>query len=178
MAEIADHEIEPRAHLPVGVLGKTDRAGLGDAFQPRGDIDAVAHEIAVALLDDVAQMHADAEFDAAIRRHARVALDHRVLNFDRAPHRIDDAAELDERAVAGALDDAPVMHGDGRIDEVAAQRAQPRERAILVGAGQPAEADDVGGQDRRELPCFGHPPLTSRIASLAQPRIRATVPRR
>jgi hypothetical protein len=27
------------------------------------------------------------------------------------PHRVYDAAELDNRAVAGALDDAPVMHG-------------------------------------------------------------------
>jgi hypothetical protein len=27
-----------------------------------------------------------------------------------------------------------VMEGDGRVDEVAAQRAQPRERAIFVGA--------------------------------------------
>ena len=135
-AEIADREIEPRAHLPIGVLGKTDRAGLGDPFQPRGDVDAVAHQIAVALLDDVAEMNADAEFDAAIGRHAGVALDHRVLHFDGAAHRVDHAAELDERAVAGALDDAPVMDRDGRVDQIAAQRAQPRERAILVRAGR------------------------------------------
>ena len=104
-AEIGDGEIEPPLHLPVGVLGKTDRAGLGDALQSRGDIDAVAHQIAVALLDDVAEMNADAEDDAAILGHAGVALDHRVLNFDGAAHGVDDAAELDDRAVAGALDD-------------------------------------------------------------------------
>ena len=101
-------------HLPIGVLGKADRARLGDPFQPRGDVDAVAHQVAVALLDDVAEMNADAEDDAAILGHAGVALDHGVLNFDRAAHGVDDAAELDDRAVAGALDDAPVMHGDGR----------------------------------------------------------------
>jgi hypothetical protein len=33
-----------------------------------GDIDAVAHQIAVALLDDVAQMDADTEFDALVGR--------------------------------------------------------------------------------------------------------------
>jgi hypothetical protein len=33
-----------------------------------------------------------------------------------ATHGVDHAAELDEAAVAGALDDAPVMQGDGRID--------------------------------------------------------------
>ena len=129
------------------------------AFQPRGDIDAVAHQIAVALLDDVAEMNADAELDAAVVRHAGVALDHRVLHFDGAAHGVDDAAELDERAVAGALDDAPVMHGDGRIDQIAAQRPQPRQRAILVRAGEPAVADHVGGQDRRELAGFTHRPF-------------------
>jgi hypothetical protein len=68
--------------------------------------------------------------------HADVALDHAVLDFDGAAHGVDDAAELDERAVAGALDDAALVNGDGRIDEVAAQSPQPRERALLVGAGE------------------------------------------
>ena len=74
-AEISDRHIEPAAHLAIGVLGQTDRAGRGDPFQSRGDVDAVAHQIAVALLDDVAQMNADPEFDAALRRQAGVAFD-------------------------------------------------------------------------------------------------------
>ena len=41
----------------------------------------------------------------------------------RAAHRVDDAAELDDAAIAGALDDAPMMHGDRGIDQIAAQRA-------------------------------------------------------
>ena len=155
-AEIGDGEIEPPLHLPIGVLGKTDRAGLGDAFQPRGDVDAVAHQIAVALLDDVAEMNADPEDDAAVLGHAGVALDHGVLNFDRAAHGVDDAAELDDRAVAGALDDAPVMHGDGRVDQVASQRSEPRQDAILVRAGKPGVADHVRAKNRREFACFGH----------------------
>ena len=81
-------------------------------------------------------MDADPEFDAAIGRQAGIALDHRILDLDGAAHRVDDAAELDERAVAGALDDASAMDGDGRIDEVAAQRSKPRQRAVLVGAGR------------------------------------------
>ena len=101
-------------------------------------------------------MNADAELDAALGRHAGVALDHAVLHFDRAAHRVDHAAELDEAAVAGALDDAPVMRGDGGIDEIAAQPPQPRQRAILVRAREPAVADDIGDQDRREFPGFGH----------------------
>ena len=150
-AEIGDREIEPPLDLPIGVLGKTDRARLRDAFQPRGDIDAVAHQIAVALLDDVAEVNADAELDAPLGRQAGVALDHAVLHLDRAAHGVDDAAELDDRAVAGALDDAAVMDGDGGIDEIAAQGPEARERAILVRAREPAVADDVRDQDRREL---------------------------
>ena len=156
LAEIADRKIEPRSHLPVGVLGQADRAGRGDPFQSSGDIDAVAHQIAVGLLDHVAEMDADPKLDAAVGRHARIALDHRVLNFDRAAHGVHHAAELDQRTVAGAFDDAPIVDRDGRIDQIAAQRPQSSERPILVVAGKPTETDHVGGQDRRELPFFRH----------------------
>ena len=155
-AEIADREIEPPLDLPIGVLGQADRPGLGDALQPRGDIDAVAHQVAVALLDHVAEMDADPKFDALVRRDPSVALDHRPLDFNGAVHRVDDAAELDDAAVAGALDDAPMVHGDGRIDQVAAQRPQPRQNPVLVGSGKPRIADDVGHQDRRELSSLAH----------------------
>ena len=156
LAEIRDRHIEPAAHLAIGVLGQADRAGLGDPLQPRGDVDAVAHQIAVALLDDVAQMNADAKFDALVGRDARVALDHGVLHFERAAHRVDDAAELDDAAVAGALDDAAVVHGDCGIDQIAAQRAQSRQGSIFVRAGQPAITDHIRDQNRRNLPGFAH----------------------
>ncbi len=138
------------------VLRQADRAGLGDPLQPRGDVDAVAHQIAVALLDHVAQMNADPEFDPPVLRHAGVALDHRVLDLDRATHGVDDAAEFDQRPVAGPLDHAPVVDGDGRVDQIAAQRAEPGERAVLVRAGETAESDHVGGEDRGKFSRFGH----------------------
>jgi hypothetical protein len=101
-------------------------------------------------------MNADPEDDAAILGDAGVALDHGVLDFDRAAHRVDDAAEFDDGSVAGALDDAPVVHGDGGVEQVAAQRAKPRECAILVHAGEFRESDDVSGEDGGELAGFGH----------------------
>ena len=97
-------------------------------------------------------------------RQAGVALDHAVLHFDCAAHGVDHAAELDEAAVAGALDDAAVMRGDGGVDQVAAEAPQPRQRAILVRAGEPAVADDIGDQDRRNFPGLAHPSGTSRLA--------------
>ena len=168
MAEIGYREIEPPLHLTVGVLGQTDRARLANALEPRGDVDAVAHQVAVGLLDHVAEMNADAKLNAPIGRHAGVAFDEAVLHFDRAAHRVDDAAEFDDRAVAGALNDAAVMGRDGGVDEIAAQPPEARKRAILVRASEPAIADDIGNQDRRELSGLAHcaPPAVGRLAQM------------
>jgi hypothetical protein len=37
-----------------------------------------------------------------------------VLHFEGAAHRVDDAAELDDAAIAGALDDAAVMPSENK----------------------------------------------------------------
>ena len=129
--------------MAIGVFRQTDRARLGDAFEPCRDIDAVAHEVAVALLDHVADMNADAENDAPVLRQAGVALDHAALHLDRAANGVDHAAELDDDPVAGPLNDAAVMHCDRRVDQIAAQRAKPRENTLLVDAGESAVADHV-----------------------------------
>jgi hypothetical protein len=109
-------------------------------------------------------MNADAKIDALIGRQAGIALGHTVLHFYRATHSLDDAAEFDQGAVAGPFDDPPMMHGDGGVDQIAAQRAQPRQRAILVCTGEPAVADNVGCQNRRDfsrLAHAAHPPRSS-----------------
>jgi hypothetical protein len=61
----------------------------------------------VLVDDDVAEIDADAELDAALFRDAAIAQRQLALQLDRAAHRIDDARELDQEAVAGGLDDAP-----------------------------------------------------------------------
>src|SRR6516162_7805374 len=101
-------------------------------------------------------MNADTEFDALVRRDLGVALDHRPLDFDGAVHRIDHAAEFNDAAVASALDDAPVMHRDGWIDQVAPKGPEPCEDAVFVRASKPRVANDVGHQDRREFPGLAH----------------------
>ena len=99
------------------------------------DPHAIAHEVPVGLFDDVAQMSADAEFDAPFGAARRRCADHAVLHFNGTTRRVDDAAELDDGAVAGALDDPAMMHGDRRVDQVAAQGPEPRQRPVLVGSG-------------------------------------------
>ena len=66
-----------------------------------------------------------------------------MLHFECAPHRVHHAAEFDDRTIAGALDDAAMVHGDCGINQVAAQRAQSRQRAFLVRPCEPAVADDI-----------------------------------
>ena len=83
-----------------------------------------------------------------------VAVGHAGLDGDGAAHRFDGAGEIDQQAVAGALDDAAAVGGDVRFDELAEMRLEATQRAFLVVAHQPAVADHVGRQDRREL-AFG-----------------------
>jgi hypothetical protein len=78
-----------------------------------------------------------------IALNARVALDHGVLHFERAAHRVDDAAELNHAAIAGALDDPAMMHGDCGVNQIAAQRTQSRQSSIFVHAREPAIADHI-----------------------------------
>ena len=54
-----------------------------------------------------------------------------------------DAAELDETAVAGALDDTAVMSGYYRVNQVAAKARRRTSRCVLFGAGASAVDDDV-----------------------------------
>ena len=65
---------------------------------------------------------------------------------------------IDEIAIpiSGALHNAPVMDGDCRINEIAPQGPQPRQRALLVGASEATESDYVSNEDSGKLSRFGH----------------------
>jgi hypothetical protein len=149
LAQILKGKGQPVAHLVVDRVGDEHPAGIGQGFDPRGDVDAVAIEV-VALDDHVAEVDADAQFDVVIRANARVSLGHRLLHRDRAAHRIDDTGELDQHAVAGGLDDAAMVLGDFRIDQLPPQRLEAFERAFLIHPHQPRIPRHIGGKDRGE----------------------------
>ena len=111
LAQILEGAIEPALDLALDDRRDADPARLGERFQPRRDIDAVAVDVAV-LDDDVARIDADAELDALVLRGRGVARRHALLHRDRAGDGFDDARELDEDAVAGGLDDAALVLGD------------------------------------------------------------------
>ena len=68
----------------------------------------------------------------------------------------DDAGEFQQHAVAGGLDDAAVMLGDLRIEELAAQRFEACVRALLVGAHQPRIPRHIGGENCGEAADRSH----------------------
>ena len=63
------------------------------------------------------------------------------------------------RTLRSDLIDPTIVFGDCRVDEVAAQRAQPRQGALLVGAGEPAVAGHVGSQNGGKFSALGHGPM-------------------
>ena len=95
--------------------------GLGERFQPRRHIDAIAVDI-ILVADDVADVDADAKFDATIGSYIGIAFGHAALNVDRVAHRVDDADEFHQHAVARGLDDTATVLGDLGIDQFLAMR--------------------------------------------------------
>src|SRR5215471_9967019 len=147
LAAVLEGNVELVADLVAHYPADTDFSRRSQSFEPCGDIDAVA--VNVALVEDhVAQIDADAEFDPLLHRHVGVALDHRPLHRYCAAYRVDDTREFDEQPVAGGLDNAASVLLDLGITQLAADRFQRGEGTLLVCAHQPRIPGDVGGQNR------------------------------
>jgi hypothetical protein len=67
-----------------------EAARLREPFQACRDIDAVAEDV-LALGNHVAQVDPDLERDLLLRRDARIALGHSLLDFNRAPYSVNHA---------------------------------------------------------------------------------------
>ena len=100
----------------VNLAGDADAAGLAGAFQPRGDVDAGAVQI-VAIDDDFAQVDAHPENHPGILGHMGVAPGHLPLDRHRAVDRVHGAGEFHQQAVAGGLENAAGVFGDGGVDQ-------------------------------------------------------------
>jgi hypothetical protein len=92
--------------------------------------------------------------------------------FDEA--RYGPASETVQGAVAGALDDAATTRGDGRIEEVAPQGSEPRERAFLVGSSEARIAYNVGDENGGEFADFGHQGSVAKSLTLCAPYLSET----
>jgi hypothetical protein len=74
----------------------------------------------------------------------------RVLNGSGTAQRLHRTGKLDEKAVAGGLEQPALMRGGERFDNTGAQPAHARQRAKLVTADHGGATDNIGRQDRGE----------------------------
>jgi hypothetical protein len=137
-----------------------DAADRRDTFESRGDIDAVAQQVAVAL-DHVANRDADAKAHLPARRISEVARAQAFLDVDGAAHRLHRARKLGQYRIAGGIENA----APGPRDEIVHHRAirrQAPQRFLFVLGDEPAVAGDVGSEDGRDFSFHG--PLPQREA--------------
>ena len=155
LAQVLESEGQLVTDLVAHHSRDADLAGLCQSFQASCDVDAVAKDI-VILNDDVAEIDPDPKPDAAVLGCAGFAVDHCPLQFHGTAHRVDDAREFRQHAIAGILDDAAGMLADLWVDELAAMRLEALMGAFLVRAHQPRVARHIEGEDRGELAGHGH----------------------
>ena len=157
-AEILIGKRQLLAHVLIGGLRDAHPAGLGQALQARREVDPVAVEV-VALDDDVAEVDADPQLHPPRLGQRGVARLHRLLHLDRALHRVDDTGEFHQHAVAHQLHQPAVVLRKQGLHDLAALLPEQGERSGLVLAHEPAVADHVRGENRREaalVPGFVH----------------------
>ena len=80
--------------MPKGIVGDADAAGLSDALQSGGDVDAVAEDV-ISLDQHVADMDTDAPFHSAFVGDARIPLHRKPLQREGALDSADHRTELD-----------------------------------------------------------------------------------
>jgi hypothetical protein len=115
---------------------------------PRGDVDAVAHQLAGAVLH-VAQVDADAQLHAPGGGRRGVVPGKAPLDRQRALDRGQRAGELDEERISHRLDLVPAVARQD-LPHPGAMLLQQLDRQGLVPVRQRAVADEVGEHDRRE----------------------------
>jgi hypothetical protein len=127
-----DGDVELALEMVVGRARDQHATGIGELLQASGDVHPVTVEVAVGLMDHVAKIDADPQAYALRLRPVCLALGHAPLDQHRTAHGVDDAPELDQRPIAHELDDAALVLGDERLEELLAVRLEPRERTVLV----------------------------------------------
>ena len=108
--------------------------------------------------NDVAEGDSDAQLDAGALRDGGVAGGHTALDLDRASDGIDDARELDERAVPHELENSAAMFGNQRVEKLDPQCLEGGEGAHLVLTHEAAVANNVSNQNGGEATLHGFLP--------------------
>jgi hypothetical protein len=99
-------------------------AGFRHGLQPAGDVHPVAVDV-IAFDDDIAEIHRNAKYEPLIGRHASIAFALGALRFDGTAKRMNDALELDEKAVTHGLHQPAAMSGESGLKDVAKILSEP-----------------------------------------------------
>jgi hypothetical protein len=151
LADRPERQIEPAVHMVAHRARDADAADRARRLQPGRDVHAVAVQVR-AVRDHIADVDADAEANAPVRRLVAVIDRDLLLHLDRATHRTVDAVERDQQRVATGLHYSAAVLADCRVDQRAPQSAQAVQGASIVLTDQPAVADHVGIDDGDQLP--------------------------
>ncbi len=132
---------------PLADLERT--RGVPERIDARGDIDAVAVDGAVFLLDDFAKVDTDTKMHPPLVRQRFIAFSQLLLDFvchaDRAGGRFENSQDT----VAGRINHTTVMCGDSFAEDTPVV-VECHDRGILVILHQARIASHIGAQDRRQ----------------------------
>jgi hypothetical protein len=113
---ISKRYIDLGSDLTLGIVRDAYPSRLGDALKASGNVNAVTEDV-VIIVNDIANVDANAKFDPSILRYGGVLVGHPALDLNCAADCIDGAGELDQHAVASSLNDAAPMSGYSGINE-------------------------------------------------------------
>ena len=127
-----------------------DACRAGDFLEACGDVHPVAQEVD-PFRDHVADIDADAVLQSLGRRQIGIVALQCPLDRDGGAHRLHDACEFDDDAVAGRAENPTAVLAD-EIGDGGPVNPQRSQRAFLVFPYQAAIAGDICRQYRSEAP--------------------------
>ena len=130
LAAIVEGGAKSITNLLVDGARHGNTARIGDAFDARSDVDAVAHQV-LSLNHDITDMDAYAQPQRLALTGLCLDL---LLDFHRTGYGLNRAGELDQKAVTGFLEQAAGMLGDLVIDRWSRRRAASRARVPVSSA--------------------------------------------
>jgi hypothetical protein len=108
LAYIFKRYVELTLDVFLDLAGDADTAGNRKRFKSSRDIHPVAHNVAVALSDDITDVDSDPKLESMFRWSGDVARFHGRLDGNTAPHGVDHTCEFREQAVARGFEEAAI----------------------------------------------------------------------
>ena len=158
LAGILKGDIEPALSVFLYPPRNANAARFRQCFETRRHVHPVAMDAAAVVDNDVAKVDPDSEFDPRLAGHLSIPLDHSALDVNSATQRVDNTRKQHEQAIAGGPHNSAAEFLDFGNNQSVVEVFQVGVRALVIGAYQPAVADDVGYKNGHQTPldAFAH----------------------